>query len=211
MSELLYLEDITVGQTFGTGTVAVEIEKVKEFAAEYDPQPFHLDESAARESLFGGLVASGWHTAALTMKLLVEGEFQPVGGLIGLGVDQIRWPRPVRPGDVLRVESEVLEMRESQSNPGRGIVKVREYDPMNQVGEPVMIQVANLIVPRRPPASRAGKHEHRSRVDGSRKPWTVEFSDLAHHSRGALACFMDDTVLKMRESRFPRPSPYQRS
>ncbi len=149
MSEPLYLEDIVVGQKFGTGTVAIKIEEVKAFATEYDPQPFHLDEVAARESLFGGLVASGWHTAALTMRLLVEGEFQPVGGLIGLGVEQIRWPRPVRPGDVLRVESEVLEMRESKSNPDRGIVKVRNTT-LNQDGEPVMIQVANLIVPRRP-------------------------------------------------------------
>ena len=149
MSEPLYLEDITVGQTFGTGTVTVDIEEVREFAAAYDPQPFHLDEVAAGESLFGGLVASGWHTAALTMRLLVEGEFQPVGGLIGLGVEQIRWPRPVRAGDVLRVESEVLEVRESKSNPGRGIVKVRNTT-LNQGGEPVMVQVANLIVPRRP-------------------------------------------------------------
>jgi acyl dehydratase len=149
MSERLYLEDMVVGQKFGTDTVVVEIEKVKAFAAEFDPQSFHLDEVAARESLFGGLVASGWHTAALSMRLLVEGEFQPVGGLIGLGVDQIRWPRPVRPGDVLRVESEVLEVRESKSNPERGIVKVRNTT-LNQDGEPVMIQVANLIVPRRP-------------------------------------------------------------
>jgi len=149
MSEPLYLEDIAVGQTFGTGTVAVELERIKAFAAEFDPQPFHLDEVAARESLFGGLVASGWHTAALTMKLIVEGEFQPVGGLIGLGVEQIRWPRPVRPGEVLRVESEVLEVRESKSNPDRGVVKVRNTT-RNQAGEAVMIQVANLIVPRRP-------------------------------------------------------------
>ncbi len=148
MSDFLYLEDISVGQTFGTGSVVVELEKVTAFAAEFDPQPFHLDESAARESLFGGLVASGWHTAALTMRLLVQGEFQPAGGLIGLGVNQIRWPRPVHPGDVLRVESEVLEVRESQSNPARGVVKVRNTT-RNQAGEPVMIQVANLIVPRR--------------------------------------------------------------
>jgi acyl dehydratase len=149
MSELLYLDDIAVGQTFESDSVAVEVEKLTAFAAEFDPQPFHLDEVAARKSLFGGLVASGWHTAALTMKLIVEGEFQPAGGLIGLGVEQIRWPRPVRPGDVLRVESEVLEVRESQSNADRGIVKVRNTT-RNQAGETVMIQVANLIVPRRP-------------------------------------------------------------
>ncbi len=145
----LYLEDITVGEKFGTGSLAVEVEKVKAFAAEFDPQPFHLDETAARASLFGGLVASGWHTAALTMRLLVNGEFQPVGGLIGLGVEEVRWPRPVRPGDVLRVESEVLDVRTSKSQPDRGVVKVRNTT-FNQNGEPVMVQIANLIVPRRP-------------------------------------------------------------
>ena len=149
MSKPLYLEDITVGEKFGTGSLAVEVEKVKAFAAEFDPQPFHLDETAARASLFGGLVASGWHTAALTMRLLVDGEFQPVGGLIGLGVEEVRWPRPVRPGDVLRVESEVLDVRTSKSQPDRGVVKVRNTT-FNQNGEPVMVQIANLIVPRRP-------------------------------------------------------------
>jgi acyl dehydratase len=149
MSEALYLDDIVVGQTFATGSIAVEVENLTAFAAEFDPQPFHLDDVAARKSLFGGLVASGWHTAALTMKLIVEGEFKPAGGLIGLGVEQIRWPRPVRPGDVLRVESEVLEVRESQSNTDRGIIKMRSTT-RNQAGETVMVQVANLVVPRRP-------------------------------------------------------------
>ena len=104
MTAPLYFEDLAVGQTFGTGTVTVEPEMIKAFAAEFDPQPFHLDEDAARGSLFGGLVASGWHTAALTMRLLVGGELQIVGGLIGMGVEELRWPRPVHPGDVLRVE-----------------------------------------------------------------------------------------------------------
>src|SRR6478736_9912583 len=98
---------------------------IEAFAAEYDPQPFHLDEGAARASYFGGLVASGWHTAALTMKLLVGGDLKIVGGLIGLGAEELRWPRPVRPGDVLRVESEVLELRPSRSRPDRGIVRMR--------------------------------------------------------------------------------------
>ena len=149
MSEPLYLEDIAVGQTFRTGTITVSILDVTSFAMMFDPQAFHLDEDAAQTSIFGELVASGWHTAALTMRLLVQGEFQPFGGLIGLGVDQIRWPRPVRPGDQLRVDSEVLEVRESQSNPTRGVVKIRNTT-RNQAGEPVMVQVANLIVPRRP-------------------------------------------------------------
>ena len=149
MTAPLYFEDLAVGQTFGTGTVKVEREKIKAFAAEFDPQPFHLDEDAARASIFGGLVASGWHTAALTMRLLVEGELQIVGGLIGMGAEELRWPRPVRPCDVLRVESEVLDLRPSNSRPDRGIVKMRNTT-LNQDGQAVMIQVVNMIVPRRP-------------------------------------------------------------
>jgi acyl dehydratase len=91
MTAPLYFEDLAVGQTFGTGAVKVEREKLKAFAAEFDPQPFHLDDDAARASIFGGLVASGWHTAALTMRLLVEGELQIVGGLIGMGAEDLRF------------------------------------------------------------------------------------------------------------------------
>lgn len=149
----MYLEDLAVGQVFRSGSTAVGAGRMTEFAAEFDPQPFHLDESAAAGSLFGRLVASGWHTAAITMRLLVEGEMKVAGGLIGLGVESIRWPRPVYPGDVLRVESEVVEIRPSQSNPDRGIVRVRSTT-LNQDGHPVMIQTASLIVPRRPAADR---------------------------------------------------------
>jgi acyl dehydratase len=149
MTTPLYLEDLAVGQIFGTGTLTVEPEAIKAFAAEFDPQPFHLDEEAARGSLFGGLVASGWHTAALTMRLLVEGELQIVGGLIGMGAEELRWPRPVHPGDTLRVESEVLGLRPSNSQPHRGIVKVRNTT-LNQDGQRVMVQVVAMIVPRRP-------------------------------------------------------------
>jgi acyl dehydratase len=145
----LYLEDLAPGQTFGSGTVTVDPIELKEFAAEFDPQPFHLDDEAARASLFGGLVASGWHTAALTMRLLVDGELNVAGGLIGAGVDEMQWPRPVRPGDVLHVESEVLEVRPSNSRPDRGMVRLRSTT-RNQDDLPVMIQVARLIVPRRP-------------------------------------------------------------
>jgi acyl dehydratase len=144
-----YLEDFAVGQTFRSGNVAVEIGEVKAFAAAFDPQPFHLDEQAAVASVFGGLVASGWHTAALTMRLLVDGELKVAGGLVGAGVEAIRWPRPVRPGDVLRVESEVLEVRPSSSRPDRGVVRLRSTT-FNQQGQAVMEQVATLIVPRRP-------------------------------------------------------------
>src|SRR4051812_41153270 len=143
-----YFEDLAVGQAFGTGTVTVEPAMIEAFAAEYDPQPFHLDEDAAGASPFGGLVASGWHTAALSMRLLVGGELRIVGGLIGLGVEELRWPRPVRPGDVLRVESEVLGLRPSNSKPDRGLVRVRNTT-LNQDGQPVMVQVVTMVVPRR--------------------------------------------------------------
>jgi acyl dehydratase len=149
MNPPLYLEDLAAGQTFGTGTVEVEADRVKAFAAEFDPQPFHMEEQAGQASLFGRMVASGWHTAALTMKLLAEGELKIAGGLIGLGVEDLRWPRPTYPGDVLRVESDVLDVRPSQSQPSRGIVKVRNTT-FNQDDQPVLIQVVNMIVPRRP-------------------------------------------------------------
>jgi acyl dehydratase len=143
-----YLEDYAVGQTYRSGRLRVEAERIKSFAAEFDPQPFHLDEEAASQTIFRGLAASGWHTAALTMRLLVEGELKPAGGIVGAGFDEFRWPRPVRPGDELRVESEVLDVRSSKSRPEQGLIKVRTTT-LNQAGEPVQIQVANLIVPRR--------------------------------------------------------------
>jgi acyl dehydratase len=130
----------------------VEADRIKSFAAEFDPQPFHLDDAAARETIFRGLAASGWHTAAMTMRLLVESEFEPAGGIIGGGFDELRWPRPVRPGDELRVESEVLETRPSKSRPAHGLVKVRTTT-LNQHNEPVQVFVANLLVPRRSPAA----------------------------------------------------------
>ena len=143
-----YLEDMAVGQTFGTGKVRVELDGIKAFAAEFDPQPFHLDEEAARRSIFGGLAASGWHTAALTMRLMVEGEFRPAGGLIGASMDELRWPKPVRPGDELRVEGEILEVRPSRSRPEQGMVKMRATT-LNQNDEPVQVFVVNMVVLRR--------------------------------------------------------------
>jgi acyl dehydratase len=143
-----YLEDFAVGQTFGSGRVRVDKERIKRFAAEFDPQPFHLDEDAARDTIFRGLAASGWHTAALTMRLVVEGELNPVGGIVGAGFEELRWPLPVRPGDELRVESEVLEVRPSKSRPQQGLIKVRTTT-LNQNGDAVQVFVANLIVPRR--------------------------------------------------------------
>ena len=143
-----YLEDFAVGQTFGSGRLHIDKERVLAFAAEFDPQPFHLDEAAARRSIFGGLAASGWHTAAATMRLLTESDLKPAGGIIGAGLDECRWPRPVRPGDELRVECEVLEVRPSKSRPEQGLVKLRTTT-LNQDGEAVMVHVVNLVVLRR--------------------------------------------------------------
>jgi acyl dehydratase len=144
-----YLEDFAVAQTFRSGRLKVEAQRIKSFAAEFDPQPFHLDEKSAGDTLFQGLAASGWHTAALTMRLLVDSEFKPAGGIIGAGFDELRWPRPVRPGDELRVESEVLEVRVSKSRPDQGLIKVRATT-LNQAGEAVQVFVGNLLVPCRP-------------------------------------------------------------
>src|SRR2546428_10771209 len=144
-----FLEDFAVGQTFRSGRVRIDKERIKTFAAEFDPQPFHLDEEAARGSIFGGLAASGWHTAAMTMRLLVESDLKPAGGIVGAGFDEFRWPRPVRPGDEPHLESEVLEVRPSKSRPEQGLVKVRTTT-LNQNGETVQISVGNLVVPRRP-------------------------------------------------------------
>jgi acyl dehydratase len=143
-----YLEDFAVGQTFGSGRLRISKEQVTAFAAEFDPQPFHLDEEAAQNTIFKGLAASGWHTAALTMRLLVESELKPAGGIVGAGFDEFRWPRPVRPGDELHLESEVLEVRASRSLPNQGLIKVRTMT-LNQDNEAVQVQIANLIVPRR--------------------------------------------------------------
>ena len=149
-----YLEDFAVGQTFGSGRLTVDAAQIKAFAAAFDPQPFHLDEEAARRTFFKGLAASGWHTAALTMRLLVESELKPAGGVIGAGFDEFRWPLPVRPGDELHVESEILEVRPSKSRPDQGLMKVRTTT-LNQRGEAVQIHVGNLLVPRRPAAQGA--------------------------------------------------------
>ena len=145
-----YLEDFAAGQKYGGAQrVCVDASRIKSFAAEFDPQPFHLDDAAARDTIFRGLAASGWHTAAITMKLLVASDLQPAGGIVGAGFDEFRWPTPVRPGDELRVESEILEVRPSKSRPDIGVVKVRTTT-LNQNGEAVQVNVGNLMVPRRP-------------------------------------------------------------
>ena len=143
----LYLDDLHVGQRFISGEHALDAAQIKAFATRFDPQPFHLDDEAARGTLFAGLVASGWHTAAITMRLLVESGLPLAGGVIGAG-GEISWPGPTRPGDVLQVESEVLEVRPSRSHPTRGIATVRS-ETRNQRGEIVQVLIAKLVVPRR--------------------------------------------------------------
>lgn len=148
---LSYLDDLEPGQRFvGSTRLHVDEERIKSFAAEFDPQPFHLDDAAARATLFRGLAASGWHTAAMTMRLLVGKDFPLAGGIVGAGFDELRWPLPVRPGDTLRVECEVLEVRPSKSRPEQGLVKLRTTT-FNQNDQPVQISVGNLVVPRRAP------------------------------------------------------------
>ena len=143
----LYLDDLHVGQRFISGEHALDAAQIKAFAAQFDPQPFHLDEEAARGSLFAGLAASGWHTAAITMRLLVEGGAPIAGGVIGTG-GEISWPGPTRAGDILRVESEVLEVRPSRSRPDRGMVTLRS-ETRNRRDEIVQVLTAKLVVPRR--------------------------------------------------------------
>jgi acyl dehydratase len=144
----LYLDDIAVGQRFVTDTVTLDEATIKAFARAFDPQPFHTDNEAARHSFFGGLAASGWHTASLTMKLQVESGPALAGGMIGAG-GELTWPRPVRPGDVLHVESEVLAVRPSRSKPDRGFITLRSQT-INQDGEAVQILTAQLLVWKRP-------------------------------------------------------------
>ena len=142
----LYLEDFSVGQRFVSETYRLDADQIKSFAKQFDPQPFHLDEAAAQASFFQGLAASGWHTASVTMSLLVQS--MPIfGGLIGAG-GELQWPRPTRPGDVLQVESEVLEVKPSRSKPERGMITVRSVTK-NQKGEEVQILTSRMLVWRR--------------------------------------------------------------
>ena len=143
----LTLDDLTVGQHFESGKHTVDVNEIKAFAARFDPQPFHLDEDAAKGTLFGALAASGWHTAAITMRLLVESGLPLEGGIIGTG-GKIAWPKPTRPGDTLQVESEVVEITPSRSRPDRGMATVRTLT-RNQMNEVVQEFTAKLIVPRR--------------------------------------------------------------
>jgi acyl dehydratase len=142
-----FLDELWVGQRFTSGTYIMDAAKIKEFAAEFDPQPFHLDESAAQASVFKGLAASGLHIAAVAQRLLATGGLPLAGGIVGLG-GEIAWPKPTRPGDTLHVESEIVDITPSRSKPDQGIVTVRSA-VINQEGEAVYLLTAKLLVPRR--------------------------------------------------------------
>ena len=144
----LYLEDLSVGQRFVSAEQTLDADAIISFASKYDPQPFHIDAAAARDTLFGGLAASGWHTACTMMQLIVGGGLPIAGGIIGTG-GELLWTRPVRPGDTLHVECEVLEITPSRSKPDRGTVVVRCVT-LNQHGETVQTFTPKLVVPRSP-------------------------------------------------------------
>jgi acyl dehydratase len=146
--EKLYLEDLHEGQRFVSPEREITAAAIKAFAADFDPQPFHLDEASAEGGFFDGLAASGWHTSALTMRLLVEGGLPLAGGAIGAG-GEISWPRPVRPGEVLHVESEILKISPSRSRPDRGMLTVR-METKNRAGEVAQVFLARVLAFRRP-------------------------------------------------------------
>lgn len=143
-----YFEDFKVGDSFAGGTVDVTQDAIIAYARQFDPQPFHTDPAAAKRTMFGELVASGWHTASMTMSLFATSDIRIVNGIIGGGVEQLTWPRPVRPGDRLSVRSEVLEARPSRSKPDRGMIRVK-VETLNQNGEIVQSFVGQLVVLKR--------------------------------------------------------------
>ncbi len=148
----LYLEDVKAGDRFCSDVYALTEAAIVAFAREFDPQPFHLEHAAADASVFGGLAASGWHTAAIAMRLMMTGPMRFAGGAVGLGVDELRWPSAVRPGDSVQVETELLDVRASQSKPQHGIIRLRNV-MTNQRGEVVLSYIANALVQRRPAAA----------------------------------------------------------
>jgi acyl dehydratase len=147
-SPTLYLDDLAVGNRFTSAEHALDEQQIKAFATQFDPQPFHLSEDAAKDTFFRGLAASGWHTAAITMRLLVTSGMPLADGIIGAGAE-ISWPKPTRPGDVLHVESEVIDIAPSRSRPDRGMVTVRS-ETRNQHGDVLQLFTAKLVVSRRP-------------------------------------------------------------
>lgn len=145
---LHYIEDLSVGDRFASAEHAMDEAQIKAFATQFDPQPFHLDDTAAKATVFGGLAASGWHTAAITMRLLVTGGLPIAGGIIGAG-GELSWPQPTRPVDVLHVVSEIIAIVPSRSRPDRGMVTVRS-ETRNQREEVLQVSVVRVVVPCRP-------------------------------------------------------------
>lgn len=141
------LDDFRVGDTYITPSITVTEADITRFAREFDPQPFHLAEDAARTSFFGTLVASGWHTAAITMRLLNESGADPGWGYIGASVEELRWPRPVSPGDALHLRLEVLDVIPSRTKQDRGFVRLR-IETLREDGEAVQRMIVNMLVPR---------------------------------------------------------------
>ena len=139
-----YFEDLKAGDRFKSDAYKVSEEQIVSFAREFDPQPFHLDQTVARQTMFKDLIASGWHTAAITMRLFVQ-TLNFAEGAIGLGVDELRWPTPVKPNDLLQVETEIVDLRESRSKPSHGIVRLRNVTT-NQRGEIVQTMAASALV-----------------------------------------------------------------
>src|SRR5438270_13420819 len=142
-----YFEDLKPGERFKSATCSVSEEQIISFAREFDPQPVHLDATVARQTMFKDLIASGWHTAAITMRLFVRA-LNFAEGAIGLGVDELRWPAAVKPGDELQVETEIVDLRESRSKPSHGIVRIRNVTT-NQRGEVVQTMTASALVLRK--------------------------------------------------------------
>ena len=147
-NDFTYMEDLKVGQKFVAGPIKVTAEEIIAFATQFDPQPFHLDAEAAKHTAFGELVASGWHTASMTMRMIVDSSPNMEGGMIGHSIEKLNWLRAVKPGDSLSFEAEILDLRGSNSDPRRGVMRIRNTTS-NQKGEPVLTMESIVFVPRK--------------------------------------------------------------
>lgn len=147
-NEFIYLEDLSVGQTFTAGPVTLTQEEIIAFATSFDPQDFHTDPGKAKDTFFGQLVASGWHTAAVAMRMLVDAVPKMKGGMVGRAIEKMNWPRAVLPGDTLSLRVEILDLRTSERTPERGMARTRNI-VVNQKGETVMDMEVVIFVPRR--------------------------------------------------------------
>lgn len=192
----LYFEDFPTGSVRESGTYAVTKDSIIAFASEFDPQPFHLDEEAGKKSLLGGLAGSGWHTGSIAMRLIYETVLKDAVSLGSPGVEELRWLKPVRPGDTLRLRAEVLDARVSRSRPGMGLLTFR-FSLSDQDGQDVMWMRSIAMIgtrgseplpPRMPPA--------RATVDAL-PPFAPDFSNVDDNN-GALTGWLDDIVIGFR-------------